>query len=116
MSKAAVLPSAGERILVELQQHEDQVCFDGDAGVIGRVASSANAGACLDIKGKRPAHVKASHMHPHVAHPGGHAWVPRHRASMHPHGTFETSAWELLQLRRLVAVHGSVHSAQLHHT
>ncbi len=111
-----MLPSAGERILVELQQHEDEVCFDGDAGVIGRVASTANAGACLDIKGKRSAHAKASHMHSHVPHAGGHAWVPRHRVPTHPHVTFKASAWELLQLHCLVAVHGSVHFAQLHHT
>lgn len=111
-----MLPLAGERILVELQQHEDEVCFDGDAGVIGRVASSAKAGACLDIKGKGPAHNKALYMHPHAAHAGGHAWVPRHRASMHPHVTFKAFAWELLQLYCLVAVHGSAYFVQLHHS
>ena len=51
VSKAASQPAASRCVLVELQQSLGDTSFDGDAGVLGRVADSCAAGACLDLKG-----------------------------------------------------------------
>lgn len=51
ISKAASQPASSKCMLVELPRTLRDTSFDGDAGVIGRVASSFAAGACLDIKG-----------------------------------------------------------------
>ncbi len=53
MSRAAAQPGPEKCMIVELQHSSSDTCFDGDAGVIGRVAASASTGASLDLKGVR---------------------------------------------------------------
>ena len=51
LSRAAAQPGSGKCMIVELQQSSGDMCFDGDAGVIGRMATTSAAGMCLDLKG-----------------------------------------------------------------
>lgn len=51
VSKAASQPASSKCMLVELPRVVGDTSFDGDAGVIGRVADSSAAGVCLDLKG-----------------------------------------------------------------
>ncbi len=51
MSRAAAQPGAEKCMFVELQHSLNDTCFDGDSGVIGRVATSGPTGTSLDLKG-----------------------------------------------------------------